>query len=148
MTKTLTIALAVAISAAIFLTGCSATVVGVGSREALVADMRVCRQGDSHAWGYGSGGWFDLSMQLVEQADNDARFNQCMATRGWTDLGRNKWTRADGRLTSPLNLPMVSEPITPRRPPATPPRKNPLQLHFCDLGMYWDEATGQCVKKD
>lgn len=39
MTKTLTIALAVAISAAIFLTGCSATVVGVGSREALVADI-------------------------------------------------------------------------------------------------------------
>lgn len=139
-----------AIGATILVAGCTtATVVGVGSQEALVADMRVCRQGDSHTWGYGSGSWFDLSMQLAEQADNHTRFNQCMATRGWKDLGRNEWTRADGRLTSPLNLPVISEPITPQpRMPATPVRKSPFQLHFCDLGTHWDEATGQCVKKD
>jgi len=27
-----------------------------------------------------------------------------------------------------------------------PKSKSPLKLHFCALGMYWNEAKGECMK--
>jgi hypothetical protein len=75
---------------------------------------------------------------------NTEMYARCMAARGYT---LSPAVVPVSQPTSPSNT--LSQPSDLQRPSSMPAKskpKSPYQLHFCDLGMAWDESLNQCVK--